>query len=189
MHSFGGVTGTNSLQDISLQHRQSLGLPGGVVHLVYQCAFLVPINTSNSTRFGGKLPPTLIADDNTGTYTITDHRNAFYNDLPKDEQDYYLSKLVACPIKQAFDPVTYNPYGPPLPDGGQLDGGLKATYIVCEKDEGIPMEVQEGMARLLGPGREMVYVDAGHSAMISRTGECVEIVKRVWERSEVFSQQ
>ena len=42
IHSYGGQVGTNALYGLGLNNRSQQGLSGGVVHLVYMCAFAMP---------------------------------------------------------------------------------------------------------------------------------------------------
>lgn len=58
MHSYGGVVGSQSvLESWSKQLRESKGRPGGVLHLLYMCAFVLPLGASLTTALGGTLPP------------------------------------------------------------------------------------------------------------------------------------
>lgn len=58
MHSYGGIVGTQAItKDITKQARQSKGLSGGVIHLVYLAAFIVPVGASLGSALGGQLPP------------------------------------------------------------------------------------------------------------------------------------
>ena len=43
MHSYGGVVGSNALEGMGWAERQSRGLNGGVVHIIYMAAFLLPL--------------------------------------------------------------------------------------------------------------------------------------------------
>ncbi|KAL8754281.1 MAG: hypothetical protein Q9199_004455 [Rusavskia elegans] len=53
MHSYGGLVGSEAIpEDLSFTKRQSLGLPGGVVHLFYFCAFLLDKGQSVLGTFG-----------------------------------------------------------------------------------------------------------------------------------------
>ncbi len=53
MHSYGGLVGSEAIpEDLSYAKRQSLGLPGGVVHLFYYCAFILDKGQSVLGVFG-----------------------------------------------------------------------------------------------------------------------------------------
>jgi pimeloyl-ACP methyl ester carboxylesterase len=58
MHSYGGVVGSQAvLETWSRKARNAQGLSGGVVHLLYICALLVPPGQSPVSFLGGELPP------------------------------------------------------------------------------------------------------------------------------------
>jgi hypothetical protein len=58
MHSFGGMVGTESItEDMSKNNRAREGKKGGVVKLLYICAFLLHKGESLATPLGGELPP------------------------------------------------------------------------------------------------------------------------------------
>ena len=58
MHSYGGIVGTEAIQeDLSKESRRAKELPGGVTGLLYMCAPPLPVGASLGTPFGGQLPP------------------------------------------------------------------------------------------------------------------------------------
>ena len=60
LHSYGGIVGTQAIHEsFSKASRQSLGLSGGVLRIVYMCAFLLPLGDSLGSAFGGELPPSI----------------------------------------------------------------------------------------------------------------------------------
>ena len=58
MHSYGGMVGTQATNEsFGKASREGQGLQGGVIRLLYICAFLLPLGDSLGSAFGGKLPP------------------------------------------------------------------------------------------------------------------------------------
>ncbi len=58
MHSYGGVVGTEAVDEtLGAKQRQIKGLSGGVTQLLYLCAFLLSEGNSLGSAFGGQLPP------------------------------------------------------------------------------------------------------------------------------------
>ena len=58
MHSYGGIVGTEAVQELlGKKARESKGLPGGVLRLLYMCAFVPPLGESLASTLGGELPP------------------------------------------------------------------------------------------------------------------------------------
>ena len=61
LHSYGGIVGTQAIyKSFSKASRQNLGLSGGVLGIVYMCAFLLPLGDPLGSAFGGELPPIII---------------------------------------------------------------------------------------------------------------------------------
>lgn len=60
MHSYGGVIGTDALYDLSTTQRAQSGLKGGLLRLIYMCAFIPQKGQSLAGIFGGALPPYIV---------------------------------------------------------------------------------------------------------------------------------
>lgn len=57
MHSYGGVVGTEAVHEsFGNKYREGEGLTGGVIRLLYLCAFILKEGASLATALGG-LPP------------------------------------------------------------------------------------------------------------------------------------
>jgi hypothetical protein len=62
-HSAGGVVATQAVDaEFARGARAAKGLPGGVVHLVYMCALLLPPGASVALEHGGSLPDCVSVD-------------------------------------------------------------------------------------------------------------------------------
>ena len=95
----------------------------------------------------------------------------FYNDLPEAEAKHWAGELRRHSYATKFCGGT----------GVESWKRIPSTYVVCEDDQAIPVEVQEGMVEgCRGAGAEMgvVRVKSGHSLMLSVTGEVVRVVRR-----------
>ena len=58
VHSYGGVVGSEAVtQELGAEQRGRQGLDGGVIRLLYICAFVVPVGHSLAGAVGGTLPP------------------------------------------------------------------------------------------------------------------------------------
>ncbi|KAF2170208.1 hypothetical protein M409DRAFT_19811 [Zasmidium cellare ATCC 36951] len=152
MHSYGGVVGGNALSDLLWPQRQAANKLGGVVHLVYAAAFVIPGGTSLLTPFNGAMVPWLEEDTTNGTIEMLDPRRSHYSDI-KDEAEAqkWLDMCVLCPVSAVRDETTSDPYE-------FVGKGVDATYLVCKGDCRLTTEAQEGMAMLLGDQRVMILV-------------------------------
>lgn len=178
MHSYGGVVGDNALSDLLWSQRQAAGKPGGVVHLVYAAAFIIPAGTSLLTPFNGEMLPWLKEDATSRTVEMLDPRTSFYSDVDDDDEaQKLLDTLVLCPASVVRDETSSDPYE-------SVGKGLDATYLVCMNDYRMTTAGQEAMASLLGEERVMYYCEAGHCPMVTQPGVIAEIVREAWARSK-----
>lgn len=172
MHSYGGVVGTDALYDLSLQDRGKSGKIGGVRRLLYMCAFIPRKGESLAGIFGGGLPPWLEPKDD-GLIHIHDPKMHFYNDLLPDDAKKFAAQLVVHPTSAQWTGVTHEAFRE-----------IPVTYLLCENDQGLPLEVQKMMcARVEASGVKVDYetCSAGHSPFLSMPDELAKIVSKVAE--------
>lgn len=50
-------------------------------------------------------------------------------------------------------------------------------YFFCDDDKALPLQVQEGMAGLLGPNAASFHVKASHSPFLSKPAEVADGVE------------
>lgn len=55
-HSYGGLVASNSVQGLSADQRSANGKPGGIIMLVFLCAFAVPVGSSLLMAHGDVYP-------------------------------------------------------------------------------------------------------------------------------------
>ena len=76
MHSYGGLAGTSAVQDLDQPTRKAAGQPGGVIPLLYLCAYmLVPEATMWSIveeTGADKIWAQLVDEDEDGTFFLLD---------------------------------------------------------------------------------------------------------------------
>lgn len=57
-HSYGGVVATQAIdKEFGKKDREAKGKTGGIIRIVYVCAFIVPLGESLGTTLGGAPPP------------------------------------------------------------------------------------------------------------------------------------
>ncbi|KAI0454902.1 Alpha/beta hydrolase fold-1 [Xylaria acuta] len=170
-HSYGGIVATASVEGQSVADRQSRGLQGGFSAVVYICGFpivqrgdsLLSIINGN---YGEWMTATQPFDKNTpSSVRIIPGLEPFYNDLPLDEANEWCGKLLNQSQRSFEEPV----------DFCANDIGIPMTYLLCENDKAIPLQLQEYMAAAI-PAMKMRRCAAGHSPFLSRpdfTGEVI----------------
>ncbi|KAI1213247.1 catalytic protein [Annulohypoxylon truncatum] len=164
MHSYGGLVGTEAVtKDLSFDERQPAGLPGGVVHLFYFAAFILPTGQSVLDVFG-ESPNNDVKPD--GRFTIKNAANILYHDLPDAEAQEWESKIINQSYAVQKTKMTNEAFG-----------FVKSTYVVCENDRGPPPMYQEKFGEMAGS--KIQKISSGHSPMLSHTAELTRMIDQV----------
>lgn len=99
-------------------------------------------------------------------------RETFYNYLDDAAAEKYLADIVPHAPAAMSTPLTYEAYR-------EVD----TSYIFCTKDTGFPLVGQQRIAAIAGEDRVYSYsVDAGHFAMLSRSGDVAKALMNVANR-------
>ena len=85
MHSYGGGVGTEAARDLASATRKASGKHGGVVHLIYMCAFLLQQGQSAGAASLPRPDPDPVETAADGTTWICESpRTLFYHDVAPD---------------------------------------------------------------------------------------------------------
>lgn len=158
LHSYGGQVGTNALYGLGLETRAKLGLVGGVSHLIYLCAFILPEGWSTYAQaeamgIGEDIENQLkleFQDD--GNCTMADPRGQLINGLEKDADEAataaaYIAMLGPWSMKCMMQPLTHCAWKE-----------IPVTYIHTAKDKTVvAADGREGEGR-----QESGSCDAGY---------------------------
>ena len=98
-----------------------------------------------------------------------DHR--FYNDLPKPEQDKWVAELRPQLAKAQLTPISNAAYQ-----------HYPVTYLFCENDQALPVEVQRMMVESNGPHFDTETCTSGHSPFLSMPERVLEVVQKVVQK-------
>ncbi|KAJ4358663.1 uncharacterized protein N0V89_003247 [Didymosphaeria variabile] len=174
-HSYGGVVATQAVRKrFARQEREKEGEKGGVLRIVYMCAFLLQDGENLMGAFGigegDALPPFIVVDDRK-MCTMADPAARFYSDLSLQEQQKWVGLLVPNAAHTQATPITHAAYL-----------YHPVTYLFCEKDEALPLEVQEQMVekvRALGVKVVEERCAAGHSPYLSMPETVLDVIERM----------
>ncbi|RMZ67766.1 signal peptide protein [Pyrenophora seminiperda CCB06] len=161
VHSYGGMVGQNALVDLGYKQRKAAGKKGGVIILVYLAAFVAPKGATIKTMLGGQFLPWMKIDGDYG-YAATPEV-VFYHDLDEVAQKAAISKLKHQSARIFTDEVTYEPWNE-----------VPSMYFFCENDKALPLQVQQGMAQMLGADTPTYKTVGSHSPFLSQPQEVVE---------------
>ncbi|CZS94156.1 related to signal peptide protein [Rhynchosporium agropyri] len=161
LHSYGGVVGSCAVEDLGFKERKAAGKEGGVVNLVYMCAFALPKGVSLLDALGGNPLPWMKFK---GDYVTPDSpEEVFYHDMSPSEQQKWIARLKHTSAAVFAGKSTYQPWD-----------HMPCTYIFCEDDKAIPLTVQQGMAGSMGAGVSTFSIKASHSPFLSTPQKVVE---------------
>ncbi|KAI0015381.1 Alpha/beta hydrolase fold-1 [Xylariomycetidae sp. FL0641] len=186
MHSYGGQVGSDALPGLGVASRAARGLPGGVSHLVYLCAY---VQTEGNCPMGlvakysdvDRIRRVLgIGEDYTCTHP--DPRGLLIGaddaDADVDEEE---SEAAAAAAEYVAGLGMWNSRGIFQATAARGWQGLPKLYIGTRRDVTVPPAFQEDMVgalRDLGEPLETLELDTGHAPHLTMTEEVVEAVNR-----------
>ncbi|PYH34163.1 alpha/beta hydrolase [Aspergillus neoniger CBS 115656] len=168
-HSYGGAVTSGASEGLGVAERRAAGKPGGIVMIVYLAAFVVPKGQTLLGYFGGVAPSfweikgDFIYANNP---TISDPANLFYNDLPSDVQDYWISQLLPITAGCSQVPNTYEPWK-----------YIPCTYIKAKQDHALSLEMQENMIATMESVTTRT-LDSSHSPFLSMPRDVAVLVQK-----------
>lgn len=170
MHGYGGFIGSSVPEKLSFDYRAALGKRGGVIHLLYMCAYILP-TTQSMVDFGLWGLPT--------SWEVVQGNPLYYflNGVGREEVARCLPLYVGIPglvLRTKVIQVAWK--------------HIPCTYLFTRNNRAIHPASQGRMTeQVLRDGkqyREKLY-DAGHSVYLSHTRAMVEEVQAIsgvfWE--------
>jgi pimeloyl-ACP methyl ester carboxylesterase len=147
-HSYGGIPAAE-------------GTPDGVQRLIHLSAYVPDVGESMYTLHG--MPDPESAD---GLFpTSADPRAQLYSDLPEEDGNLAVSRLVDQLHRPFADRVTRAAWHT-----------VPSSYVVTERDNSMPVELQEEMAARTSDVRRIA---TGHSPFLSRPAELAALIDRI----------
>ncbi|KAI1140047.1 Alpha/beta hydrolase fold-1 [Hypoxylon sp. FL0543] len=177
-HSYGGFPGFEATEGWTVAERAAAGKKGGVRAVVFNTA-TVPIVRGGAAmgvfEEGKELvyPPFMEHKDHLA-YPTKISKQSFYNDIDDAKAQELYDTLLPHSQVAIETPANYI----------VSDANIPYYYIVTEKDEAVPAEIQRTVAAAV-PGCTTLSIDAGHTAFYSQPARFVELLERI--AGEVFS--
>jgi hypothetical protein len=118
------------------------------------------------------LPLYCQADSTQGDWVHANNAtNAFYNDATPEQQKKYEAMLRPHALATKHTPTT-----------GAAHLKIPSTYLVCELDNAMPMQAQEGMVKGAQDGGAVDFksekIHSGHSPFMTKPQETAEYLLR-----------
>ena len=171
MHSYGGAVGTDAAEGLYLPDRQAKGHPGGVIHLLYLCAYILPPGGSmwGVVEEAGvaHLWSQFVDEADDGSCFPVNAAELFYNGMDKKDVEPLLSLLVRHPLASFRARTT-----------GQGWRRTPATYAETLQDWSVPKIYQDLMlkkAKEDGVTLRTVTYDTNHSIFLTKQKEMVDL--------------
>ena len=172
MHSYSGIVGTEAIEGLTSAPRAAKGLSGGVIHLVYLCAYMLSPGGSvwGIVEEAGFAPlwDQYIENFEDGTCFVKDPTAAFFNVVGEDTTQLALRHSVRHPLS-AYKTKTK----------GSAWRTVPATYVLTSQDVAVSSVYQDLMLRRVkadGVDLKVVEYDTGHSIFLTLQDAMVKLV-------------
>lgn len=151
-HSYGGAPATQAAAEAA-----------DVAHLVYVSAFVLDVGESLMTCFGGDQPDLATVE---GVIPVRENpAQTLYNDVPDDERDAALARLLPQSTLSFAEPVTRAAWQT-----------LPSSYIVCDDDQSLPPSYQKPFADRTAT---TYHLPSGHSPLLSMPDKLADLLEQI----------
>lgn len=176
MHSYGGIVGSEAAKDLDLVTRKAANQVGGVIHLLYLCAFvLTPGESASAVLSEVKSGQTFdIAEDGSTMFLNPDPGAAFFSGL---EEQSIVDKAVSTLVRSPPGPLT-------AVTSSEVWKFVPATYVFAKRDNALLPQYQSlmlGKIKEKGVEFKVVEYDTHHSIWISLPEEMVRVALQAVE--------
>ncbi|KAG9010755.1 hypothetical protein FRB90_007654 [Tulasnella sp. 427] len=165
-HSYGSVPTSEAIKGLTKADLQAQGKPGGVVHLIFCTAFLIPEGVPSIEPAKGPSTQYKLNEDGT-VIRPKDPIATFYNDLPLE-----IAPRLAAGLKQQ----SYKVFASRLTYAAWKH--VPTTYLYAEQDAAFPILVQKMMVEGSGLDIQTETFDCGHTVFVSLPEKVVDSIRR-----------
>jgi pimeloyl-ACP methyl ester carboxylesterase len=151
-HSYGGVVITEGAAGLD-----------GVRHLLYLTAFMLDEGESLADVAGRTPPEWQIPEPDGKTLTVADPRQVIFNTCPPEVADAAAARLRPHPIVSLVQPVRSVAWR-----------DVPSTYVICDRDNAIPVPAQEAMSARAGTTHRL---ESDHSPFLSDPDAVADLIR------------
>jgi len=177
VHSYGGAVGQSAIRDLT-RPKQTADSTSSSTDKQSGYVIGIAMIGSGFGRTGmtfldnleGITPPSWTLDPSGFTILNGSPRELFYHDLPEEEGEYWVNKLLPQSSKALTEGAEYT-------YSGWLD--VPVWYLMTVEDKALPIQAQRMMGQLVkdaGGQITMREVESSHSPMLSKPKETVEFI-------------
>lgn len=172
LHSYGGAVGTEAIKGLSASERAGKELPGGVIHLIYMCGFMLQVGESvGGASLPRPIPDPVESDEATGTTFLCEPPiQLFYADVEPERAKKMQTLLARQSGPAVTDTITYPAWQ-----------HIPTTYLRTQDDQVLFPDWQERQIRAVRDAGVSLTVEtyiSSHSPFLSIPGEMVAAVER-----------
>ncbi|KAF2762830.1 alpha/beta-hydrolase [Pseudovirgaria hyperparasitica] len=176
-HSYSGLPVSEALQDLGVHERAKKGHVGGVAHIVYISAMMIPEGaTIGNSDTGDGVHLFWQVDLDKGIVWVEKEQqlNLWFHDLPPDQAEQWAARTRVHSLGVLWSKTSYAAWR-----------YIPSTYVIPEDDRGFAVAAMEAMvetARIASPTalKETKRIPgAGHFVMLSKPGAVAEILGEV----------
>jgi pimeloyl-ACP methyl ester carboxylesterase len=141
-----------------------------VTHVVYTCAIVIPPGNSLLDAVGGQLPEWWILDEDSQSIMPDNPGTLLFAECPLGVANAAIARLRPHSARAVREPLRAAGYG-----------AKPATYVICERDAALQVDMAKAMAALAQAAT--VSLDADHHPMLSRPAELALILAGIVART------
>ncbi|KAG8952003.1 hypothetical protein FRC04_005336 [Tulasnella sp. 424] len=173
MHSYGAVPACQGIKGLTKLPSSDTkgGTKGGVTHLVFCCAFVLPAGVAVLDPRKGEPETWFQVNEDATIVNPATPMNTFYNDLTPEMAQHLTETCVKPQSFQTF--MTKPQYA-----AWQEEATLPCTYIFTEKDQCVPYAVQKIMVEMSGREFQTETFDMGHSPFVRSPEQIANVVRK-----------
>jgi pimeloyl-ACP methyl ester carboxylesterase len=153
-HSYGGLSLT-----------QGLSSSPNVKGLIYLTAFMLDAGESLYAACGSVDPDWWVRNPDGSTLSTKNPADVFYNTCTAEVAAKAVGQLRTQSIISFTQPITEVAWK-----------SIPSTYIICERDQAIPLFAQEGMSQR---AKNVLRIDSDHSPFLSQPAELASLLAEI----------
>ena len=164
MHSYGSIPSGDAIKGFTKQDTRG----AGVVHLFYCTAFVLPENVSvHDVLPGGKPFDWFLISDDEMVVNPAVPTERFYHDLDSKAAEVAARDIRPFSNRCFASKSTYAAWK-----------HVPSTYLFCEKDRAVPIEVQKYMVQTSGVEWKTETLNSSHTPFLSMPEETAKAIRR-----------
>ncbi|KAF5705024.1 hypothetical protein FGLOB1_8164 [Fusarium globosum] len=169
-HSYGSLPALLAIEGQTIAERKTKGLSGGIKGYVAIAGFAYAQKGKNARGDTEPAPPMPYFEHEDGVFHMTDvAKPLFFSDLPPEKQDEAWKLVLGSQSQKSLGHVS---------DFINSDVTVPKTYILCEKDQTVPPELQEVLIQA-GVFEKVEKLSSGHFPFVSIPQETAKLCAQI----------